>query len=510
MVKINVRKLVKHSLRDFEGAWTESAKALPRNTSVPIPKRGQTHPFRDMVQKCRESMVKLGFTEIENRTLLPAQDVYRQYGPEAPVILDRAFYIAKLPRPELGLGKERITNAEQIIGSFDVEIMQELLRDYKKGHIEGDDFIEKLVTDLDIRTDQATKLISDVFPEFMSLKPEPTDLTLRTHMSATWYHTLAEMQNKTNYPLALFAVGPRYRNEQKEDKGHLRVHHSASFVVMDPRESLEAGREQTLEFLVDMGFPDVEFEKKKSTSKYYANEQEEEIFVKWRGEWLEIGNIGMYSPVSLANFNIRYPVFNAGFGVERLALIVNGYDDIRELMFPQFYSSEFDDGSIAERITQVMQPTTARGQKIAEGIESIAREQSSASAPCEFIAYEDEEVIVKVTEQEQGKSLVGPAIFNEVYVEDGNILSYIDGYHDNSLFSYINSISQEFAAKIEKCFAQGNQKGKLQCKMVRSLRDINLNIPLQVQNYITGSHKKINIGGPVFLTVEYWRKNDET
>ena len=103
------------------------------------------------------------------------------------------------------------------------------------------------------------------------------------------------------FPVSLFSVGPRYRNEQKEDAGHLRVHNSASLVVMDPNMSLEAGEKIVEKVLKGFGFSDVKYETKKGTSNYYADGLEKEIFAKWNDNWLEIGDIGMYSLISLAN-----------------------------------------------------------------------------------------------------------------------------------------------------------------------------------------------------------------
>ena len=105
----------------------------------------------------------------------------------------------------------------------------------------------------------------------------------------------------------------------------------------EPEEiSLEDGKRISKEILRKIGFTDIKFEIKKATSKYYAPETEFEVFIKHNNEWLEIGDGGFYSPVSLANFNILYPVFNLGLGIERLCMIETGMSDIRELVYPYF------------------------------------------------------------------------------------------------------------------------------------------------------------------------------
>jgi hypothetical protein len=132
----------------------------------------------------------------------------------------------------------------------------------------------KLIAKLGITDYQSTELMDKVFPEIKELRPVPSNKTLRSHMTATWFHTLAALQDKASFPVALFSVGPRYRNEQREDARHLRVHHSASIVVMDPEMSMDAGRAITRDIMQQYGFSDIKFETKTATSKYYAPGQD--------------------------------------------------------------------------------------------------------------------------------------------------------------------------------------------------------------------------------------------
>ena len=109
----------------------------------------------------RNIFLNFGFDEIQNLTIIPDEDVHKQYGPESAVILDRAFYIAKLPRPEIGLSNKIIEKIKKIIDNFDDEkskILKQILRQYKKGNIEGDDFVETMVKNLNIKTQEATAI----------------------------------------------------------------------------------------------------------------------------------------------------------------------------------------------------------------------------------------------------------------------------------------------------------------------------------------------------------------
>jgi len=498
MAAFDTSEIKSKAKSNFTDAWIATAKLIPTGTEISLPRKGKPHLVRELIQKSRQILLNLGFDEVENLTMLPDSDVVKQYGPEARVILDRAFYLAELPRPDIGLSARRIAQLKKIAEEIDIERLQTILRNYKKGEIESDNLIEELIAGLGITDYQATELLDKVFPEMKELQPVPSSKTLRSHMTATWFHTLAALQDKASFPVALFSVGPRYRNEQREDARHLRVHHSASIVVMDPEMSLDAGRVATRDIMQQYGFSDIKFETKIATSKYYAPGQEQEIFVNYKGTWLEIADIGMYSPVALANFDIKYPVFNAGFGIERLGMLIYEIDDVRKLAYPQFSVTEYSDEEIAKSITYIASPETARGQKIARAIEETARRHKDEIAPCEFSAWKDKSIEVKVVETEAGKRLIGPAGFNEICVANGSIYSDVVPSGIHAGINYMRAIAMGAAAAIEN----SNDNLTYQVKGIRHLSDLNLQIPEAVREHTEGQQKKIGVAGAVFVTIE--------
>jgi O-phosphoseryl-tRNA synthetase len=497
MTAFDLEGIKRQAKSNFTDAWIATAKLVPTGTEISLAKNGKPHLVRELIERSRQILLNLGLDEVENLTVLPDSDVIKQYGPEARVILDRAFYVAELPRPDIGLSAKRTAELRKIAEGMDVERLQTILRDYKKGKIEADNLVEELITGLGITDYQATELLDKVFPEIRELQPVPSNKTLRSHMTATWFHTLAALQYKASFPVALFSVGPRYRNEQREDARHLRVHHSASVVVMAPEMSLDAGRAIASDIMQAYGFSDVKFETKTATSKYYAPGQEQEVFVKHKGAWLEIADIGMYSPVALANFDIKYPVFNAGFGIERLGMLIHEANDMRKLAYPQFAVVEYSDEEIAKSISYIASPQTVRGQGIAMAIEETARKHKDEIAPCEFLAWKDESIEVKVFETETGKRLIGPAGFNEICVADGAIYSDVVPSGVCTGINYMRAIATGAAAAIEK----NNDNVTYQVKGIKHLSDLNLEIPEAVREHIEGQRKKIGIGGAVFVAI---------
>ncbi|MCK4388016.1 MAG: O-phosphoserine--tRNA ligase, partial [Dehalococcoidia bacterium] len=152
----DLNKIRAQAKRDFTGTWTSTARLLPVDTEVRLQGRGRPHLLRELIQKSREILLNLGFDEVENLTILPDSDVSKQYGPEARVILDRVYYLAELPRPEIGLSNKKITEARKIVQELDVRKLRGILRAYKKGEIEADNLVEELIAGLGITDHQAT------------------------------------------------------------------------------------------------------------------------------------------------------------------------------------------------------------------------------------------------------------------------------------------------------------------------------------------------------------------
>jgi len=280
-MQFHAKTIREKAKKDFEKTWLETAKLLKvGGRGMYWPKSsGQKHSLHELNNKFREIFLSYGFNEVELPSIVAEQEVYKQYGPEAPLILDRVFYLAGLPRKELDISKEK---KEQI-------------------------------------------------------KKIPAVLTLRSHMSASWFSLLAKMQRTHKLPLKLFSIGKRYRREQKQDAYHLYESTSASIVVMAQGITLEDGKDLTRKILQDLRFEKNKIIPKKTTSKYYAPGTDLEVYIAFKGKEIEVANLGFYSPVPLAKYKIWYPVLNLGFGVERVAMVLNGVNDIRKLVYPEIY-----------------------------------------------------------------------------------------------------------------------------------------------------------------------------
>ena len=481
--------------------------------------KGRSHLVQDLMQEIRNVFLDLGFDEIENQIFIPEDDVYKQYGSEAPVVLDRCYYLAGLPRPDIGLSREKIEEIHGIIGNFDVDEFKRILRGYREGAIEGDDLTEEMVNKLCIGMNDAIRII-DLFSEFREIKPVPSRVTLRSHMTAAWFITLQAMQDVYDLPLKLFSIGLRFRREQQVDASHLRAHYGASCVLMDNKLDIEEGKRLSKEILEKIGFRSVKFVKKSATSNYYEEGLEFEIFA----DGIEIADCGMYSKRSLSNYDIRYPVFNIGFGLERILMIRTDKKDVREILYPQFYKvTELSDSEIARQIYIEKLPETGAGKKLACRISEIAIENSEKGSPCEFLVYSGDflgkKIRVYLVEEESGTKLLGPAALNDIYVYDGNIygipknperlskkLSEVKRRGVSANFSYIEAISNLFAFEVEK-FIESNEKERvIKIRMAKTPADINISVGKTARRTINSQNKEIFIKGPIFTSLRIVRK----
>ncbi|RLI04858.1 O-phosphoserine--tRNA ligase [Candidatus Bathyarchaeota archaeon] len=525
MVKFQIKKIKGKSRENFEQAWLETAQLLKLKGRYIewLEEKGRSHPVIDLALKFRDVLLSLGFEEILNPSILEETEVFKQYGPEAPVILDRCFYLAGLPRPDLGLSKETISKIKQIVPDFSenqIEQLREIFRSYKEGKIESDNLIEEMMVNLKIKPEHATGILS-LFPDFLKLKPVPSKLILRSHMTALWFSVISSLQRKKTLPIKLFSIGPKYRREQRLDPLHLYESLVASVVVMAEEISLEDGVELTKTILSKIGFEEVKFVVKDATSKYYAPQTEMEVFVRSKGEWIEVGDQGLYSPVALANYDIVYPVFNVGFGVERIAMILQNETDIRKISYPQFYETiEYDDKQLAEMVEITEKPETVEGKKILEAIVQTALTHAEEKGPCQFLAYKGKvlgkNVEVYVYESDKDVKLLGPAALNKIYVYQGNVLGIPEkGFEEEKLISeakekgvstgirYLDAVASMVAARVEQMVREG-KSGELdiRVRVAKHPSDVNIRIKPPAENYITSKNKRIIVKGPTFIGVK--------
>ena len=515
----NSKKISENARKDFEKAWLDTKKLIDPMKDIGVKKtsRGKPHPVYSTIHSVRDAYLKLGFTETINPLYIEDTDVKKQFGPEAAAVLDRCYYLGGLPRPDVGLSDEKISLIKEFGAKIeDIKVLTNTLHSYKKGEFGGDDLVYMLSDVLNIDDSTTMRIIDKVFPEFRELEPRSTRNTLRSHMTSGWFLSLESFVNTYPFPIKLFSIDRCFRREQKEDDSHLRTYYSASCVVVDDEIGVEAGIEVAKGLLKQFGFKDFKFRPDEKRSKYYAPDTQTEVYALHPGGgWVEIATFGIYSPVALSRYKIEYPVMNLGLGIERLAMVLYGVKDARELVYPQFYGDwKLSDEDLASRILVDKEPSSDEGKEIVRQIIAAGVEHGKSESPCEYPVYNGRvsgtNVEVKIVEVEDKTKLLGPAAFNKIYVNNGNI-SGISGKGRekeikksgvNTSLTYIGGIANLAAHEIEKAIKKGEKTSTTKVKIVRTLSDINLTQDNAALRYITANNKSIDIRGPVFMTVE--------
>ena len=532
-MKFDPEEIKEAAKRDFDAAWQEGKKYVSgRGINEQYPRislrYGKPHPVFETVQRLREAYMRLGFEECMNPIIVEDRDIHRQFGYEALAVLDRCFYIGGLPRPNVGISDERITEIKSILGNLDdesVEKIRQILHSYKKGEIEGDDLVPEISSELEVSDARVALMIDRVFPEFKSLVPVCSQNTLRSHMTSGWFISLGEMCDYSTVPLKLFSVDRCFRREQAEDATRLMAYYSASCVIMDENVSIEDGKAVASGLLSQFGFSNFIFRPDDKRSKYYVPDTQTEVFAyhpelvgsktKYRDGWVEVATFGIYSPLALAQYNIPYPVMNLGMGVERLAMILHDSTDVRALTYPQFqYRTDrvMSDSEIAGMIYADEVPATETGNEIQKAIVVACEKYGNTQSPCEFVAWDgqlfDRNIRVKVVEPEENTKLCGPAAMNEIVCYRNDILglprtSRWDEVFKNGVSTgirYIDAFAARCAKEIEEAVRNGTGS-ETRVRIIKVPSEINIRIDPIAQRYITGLKKKIDTRGPVFTTV---------
>jgi O-phosphoseryl-tRNA synthetase len=521
-MRFNPEDWKRKSHENFEGAWHEGPSVLtPASQAETYPcrayKRAQAHPVFATINRLRETYLSLGFDEAENPVIIDEKDIYRQFGPEAMAVLDRVFYLGGLPRPNVGIARDRLDKINTILGKTMAATTEEKLREtlhaYKKSEIDGDELAFELSKVLETDDGVVVHILDAVFPEFRELTPESSRSTLRSHMTSGWFLTLGSIWDKSPLPLRLFSVDRCFRREQAEGPTRLMTYHSASCIVAGDDVTNEDGKAVGEALLSAFGYTDFRFQPDEKRSKYYMPDSQTEVYARHPVHgWVEVATFGMYSPSALAEYGIGIPVMNLGLGVERLAMIAYGGNDIRQLCYPQFFPRTLSDREFARAVHLREEPQSAEGRLIAAAVWKTAAENATAQGPCSFKVWEGTlgEIRVKVTveEPESNAKLCGPACANEIFVHEGSVLGVPDAEKWKKVrtegiptgISYLSAVSALAAARIEEAAHCG--KGTIvQVKMAKLPSDINLKIDEYAMRFITDNKKKVDVRGPVFLSI---------
>jgi len=156
---------------------------------------------------------------------------------------------------------------------------------------------------------------------------------LRTHTSPV---QIRSMINSVP-PIAFTSAGKVYRKD--DDATHLPMFHQVEGIYVDENITFANLKDIINKILHNLFGDNVEIRFRPSYFPFTEPSAEVDILSK-KGKWLEILGCGIVNPIVLENCKIdpdKYSGLAFGLGVERIAMLKYGVNDIRE-----FYKSNLD------------------------------------------------------------------------------------------------------------------------------------------------------------------------
>lgn len=322
---------IKHEAQAQFRAAT-SSKALYELKVQYLGKNGSlTEIMKEMATLSKEEKPLFGKKVNEVKTLL--EQIYV----EAEENLKRAEIDSKMASEELDLtlpGFTRLQGAQHPVYKVIEDIFTIMARlgySLRTGPVIEKDYYN--FEALNIPADHPARDMQDTF--FI----DPTHV-LRTHTSPIQIHSL---ESETP-PLRIIGTGPVFRNDS--DISHLPNFHQIEGMCVDRKVSM-ADLKGTITFFVREFFG-ANLKTRFRPSFFPFTEPSAEVdcscpICKGKGcglckqtGWIEIGGCGLINPKVFHHAKIAYPDwqgFAFGFGIERMAIIKYGVDDIR--LFPE-------------------------------------------------------------------------------------------------------------------------------------------------------------------------------
>jgi phenylalanyl-tRNA synthetase alpha chain len=265
------------------GKWRSARfSSLDVIADVPYSFAGRQHPLTDIIDEVKEIFFSMGFTEIDGQLIqtsfwnfdvlfIPQDHPARE--------MQDTFYIA-------GATQKEFANPEQI---QKVSSMQE--KGWK----------------CDWSIEDATRVV------------------LRTHTTSV---TIRHLANNKPESARVFSIGRVFRNEKVSYK-HLVEFNQVEGIVTDKYVTLRDLMGLQKEFYSKLGIKKIKFWP--TFFPYTEPSLQSMIYNDALDKWVEMGGMGIFRPEVVHPLGIKNPVLAWGVGIERIAMLRFGLNDVRDL-----------------------------------------------------------------------------------------------------------------------------------------------------------------------------------
>jgi len=272
------------------GKWGE-VKLRRFDVTLPGPTlySAKIHPLQQIIQRAREIFLEMGFTEIRGPLVETAfwnfDALFQPQDHPAREMMD-TFYLAN---PKTG-------------GLPTKSVVEAVAKTHENGWKTGS--------------------------KGWGYKWSPEEarrLIMRTHTTA---ETIKHLSRHKKPPIKVFSVDRVYRNEAVTYK-NIAEFHQIEGIVVDKGVTLRDLMGTLKTFYTRFGLKKVQFWP--CYFPYTEPSAEATVYHPKLKRWIELCGMGMFRPEVLAPMGIRYPVLAWGGGLERLAMLELGLDDMRLL-----------------------------------------------------------------------------------------------------------------------------------------------------------------------------------
>lgn len=264
------------------GKWREAKLgALDVEAPAPVAFPGRVHPLINVIEEIKEIFVGLGFEEIDG-----------------PIVQTGFWNFDALFIPQDHSAREMQDTFYVSRQKQDIPASNELKRKVAKVHMGGWG---------SWNIEEARRVV------------------LRTHTTPVTLKHLADSKASVG---RFFSVGRVFRNEKPSYK-HLVEFHQVEGVATAPRLSLRDLMGLQKEFYSRMGIKKVKFWP--TFFPYTEPSLQSMVYNESMNRWVELFGMGVFRPEVTRPLGIKNPVLAWGGGIERIAMLRFGLDDVREL-----------------------------------------------------------------------------------------------------------------------------------------------------------------------------------
>ena len=269
------------------GEWRrKKIRPYDINVFAPVISGGKPHPLVALRNRVREIFLSMGFEEIEGN-----------YVESCFWNMDVLFIPQDHPAREM-------QDTLYCKKPKKIEVDKKLLDMIKRVHEDGGDTGSKGWN-------------------YSFSKKEAERVLLRTH---TTVNTIRYLYEHPEPPAKIFSIGKVFRRENL-DATHLPEFYQIEGIIHEEGANFRQLIGVLKEFYRRMGF-----EKIRLRPAYFPyTEPSMEVEVFWNNSWMELGGSGIFRPEVTLPAGVKNPVLAWGLGLERLAMLKLGLNDIRSL-----------------------------------------------------------------------------------------------------------------------------------------------------------------------------------